>query len=151
MGEQISLFNDDALRVEAKSNELTLIASRGRPLTKAQQTFNRLIKRIEALRSKIDRETRRLRSQRLVAHSRLHVGKVDVDAPLVEHRLHFLVRFFKFLARNVFEVLSGYALEKRPKIIVGQPAVFGDNGVELIRNQVAQCRPRLFTVQALVI
>ena len=50
MSEQISLFNDDALRVEAKSDELTLIAARGRPLTKAQQTFNRLIKRIEALR-----------------------------------------------------------------------------------------------------
>jgi hypothetical protein len=60
MSEQISLFNDDALRVEAKSDELTLIAARGRPLTKAQQTFNRLIKRIEALRSKIESETRRL-------------------------------------------------------------------------------------------
>jgi hypothetical protein len=60
MSEQISLFNDDALRVEAKSDELTLIASLGRPLTKAQQTFNRLIKRIEALRSKIESETRRL-------------------------------------------------------------------------------------------
>ena len=60
MSEQISLFNDGALRVEAKSDELTLIASRGRPLTKAQQTFNRLIKRIEGLRSKIESETRRL-------------------------------------------------------------------------------------------
>jgi hypothetical protein len=59
MSQQISLFNDDALRVEAKSDELTLTASRGRPLTKAQQTFNRLIKRIEALRSKIESETRR--------------------------------------------------------------------------------------------
>jgi hypothetical protein len=60
MSEQISLFNDDALRVEAKCDELTLIASRGRPLTKAKQRFNRLIKRIEALRSKIESETRRL-------------------------------------------------------------------------------------------
>ena len=59
MSQQISLFNDDALRVEAKSDELTLTAARGRPLTKAQQTFNRLIKRIEALRSKIASETRR--------------------------------------------------------------------------------------------
>ncbi|MGN6720062.1 MAG: hypothetical protein ACTHLX_22060, partial [Candidatus Binatia bacterium] len=59
MSQQISLFNDDALRVEAKSDELTLTASRGRPLSKAQQTFNRLIKRIEALRSKIESETRR--------------------------------------------------------------------------------------------
>jgi hypothetical protein len=60
MSEQISLFNDGALRVEARSNELTFVAPRGRPLTKAQQTFNRLIKRIEALRSKIQSETRRL-------------------------------------------------------------------------------------------
>ncbi|HEY6999398.1 MAG TPA: hypothetical protein VH851_15785 [Candidatus Binatia bacterium] len=59
MSQQISLFNDDALRVEAKSDELTLTAARGRPLSKAQQTFNRLIKRIEALRSKIESETRR--------------------------------------------------------------------------------------------
>ena len=58
MSEQISLFNDGALRVEA--DELTLVAPRGRPLTKAQQTFNRLIKRIGALRSKIESETRRL-------------------------------------------------------------------------------------------
>lgn len=60
MSEQISLFNDGALRVEAKSNELTFVAPRGRPLNKAQHTFNRLIKRIEALRSKIESETRRL-------------------------------------------------------------------------------------------
>jgi hypothetical protein len=60
MSEQISLFNDNALCVEAKSNELTFVAPRGRPLNKAQQTFNRLIKRIEALRSKIESETRRL-------------------------------------------------------------------------------------------
>ena len=60
MSEQISLFNDDVLPVEATSNELTFVAPRGRPLTKAQQTFNRLIKRIEALRSKIESETRRL-------------------------------------------------------------------------------------------
>jgi hypothetical protein len=60
MSEQISLFNDSALCVEAKSNELTFVAPRGRPLNKAQQTFNRLIKRIEALRSKIESETRRL-------------------------------------------------------------------------------------------
>ncbi|HEX5607772.1 MAG TPA: hypothetical protein VFY96_14700 [Candidatus Binatia bacterium] len=46
MSEQISLFNDGAFRVEAKFDELTLVAPRGRPLTKAQQTFNRLIKRI---------------------------------------------------------------------------------------------------------
>ena len=60
MSEQISLFNHGALRVEEKSDDLTLVAPRDQPLTKAQQIFNRLIKRIEALRAKIESETRRL-------------------------------------------------------------------------------------------
>ncbi|HEX5607771.1 MAG TPA: hypothetical protein VFY96_14695 [Candidatus Binatia bacterium] len=52
-----------------------------------------------------------LDSQCLVAHYRLHIGKIDIDAELVKHRLHFLPRFFKLLARNLFEVLSAYALK----------------------------------------
>ncbi|HEY7167310.1 MAG TPA: hypothetical protein VIB79_22295 [Candidatus Binatia bacterium] len=58
--EQISLFENAPLGVESKSADLTLVAGRDRPLTKAQQTFNRLIKSIEALRAKLKSETRRL-------------------------------------------------------------------------------------------
>jgi len=58
--EQISLFDDSIGRTEAESLNLTLVSSRGRSLTKAQRAFNRLVAEIEALRSNIERETRRL-------------------------------------------------------------------------------------------
>ena len=60
MSEQISLFEERVGHPEPKSAGLTLISQRGRPLTKAQQTFNRLVSKIEALRLKLERETRRL-------------------------------------------------------------------------------------------
>jgi len=59
-GEQFSLFEDGAGRNEPEAAGLTLMSRRHRPLTKAQQTFNRLVARIESLRLKLERETRRL-------------------------------------------------------------------------------------------
>ena len=59
-GEQFSLFEDGAGRIEPEAGGLTLVSRRGRPLTRAQQTFNRLVARIESLRLKLERETRRL-------------------------------------------------------------------------------------------
>lgn len=56
--EQISLFEDSVGRQEPEAAGLTLVSRPSRPLTKAQQTFNRLVARIETLRSKIERETR---------------------------------------------------------------------------------------------
>jgi hypothetical protein len=58
--EQISLFDDGIGRTEAESLSLTLASRRGRALTKAQRTFNRLVGEVEELRSKIERESRRL-------------------------------------------------------------------------------------------
>jgi len=58
--EQIRLFEDSVGRQEPEPAGLMLVPPRGRPLTKAQQTFNRLVERIEALRLKIGSETRRL-------------------------------------------------------------------------------------------
>ncbi len=58
--EQISLFGDDVGSSEPESRGLTLASRRGRALTKAQRTFNRLVGEVEALRSKIERESRRL-------------------------------------------------------------------------------------------
>ena len=43
-----------------ESLSLTLASRRGRALTKAQRTFNRLVGEVEELRSKIERESRRL-------------------------------------------------------------------------------------------
>ena len=59
-GEQISLFGDDVGSSEPESRGLTLASRRGRALTKAQRTFNRLVGEVEELRSKIEREGRRL-------------------------------------------------------------------------------------------
>ena len=58
--EQISLFDDSIGRTEAESLNLTLVSSHGRSLTKAQRAFNRLVGEVEELRSKIERESRRL-------------------------------------------------------------------------------------------
>ncbi|MGZ8424613.1 MAG: hypothetical protein ACXWYD_06680, partial [Candidatus Binatia bacterium] len=58
--EQISLFGDDFGGSEPESRGLTLASSRGRALTKAQRAFNRLVGEVEELRSKIERESRRL-------------------------------------------------------------------------------------------
>lgn len=59
-GEQISLFEDSQSRTEPESTGLTLVSRRGRALTKAQQTFNRLVAKIDELRLKMEREVRRL-------------------------------------------------------------------------------------------
>jgi len=58
--DQISLFDDSIGRTEAESQNLTLVSSRGRSLTKTQRTFNRLVGEVEELRSKIERESLRL-------------------------------------------------------------------------------------------
>jgi hypothetical protein len=58
--EQISLFGDDVGSSEPESRGLTLSSRRGRALTKAQRAFNRLVGEVEELRSKIERESRRL-------------------------------------------------------------------------------------------
>ena len=58
--EQISLFGDDVGSSEPESRGLTLASRRGRALTKAQRTFNRLVGEVEALRSNIERESREL-------------------------------------------------------------------------------------------
>ena len=58
--EQISLFEDSIGRSGPESLSLTLASSRRGSLTKAQRAFNRLVGEIEALRSNIERETRRL-------------------------------------------------------------------------------------------
>jgi hypothetical protein len=56
---QISLFeNQESSPTEIR--ELVLISRPDRPLTKAQQVFNRRIARVEALRDSLDRETQRL-------------------------------------------------------------------------------------------
>lgn len=59
-GDQFSLFGDDVGSGEPESRGLTLSSRRGRALTKAQRTFNRLVEDVEALRAKIEREGRRL-------------------------------------------------------------------------------------------
>jgi exonuclease VII small subunit len=58
--EQIWLFENNARDLEPESAALTLVSRRNQPLTRAQLTFNRLVARIETLRLKLERETRRL-------------------------------------------------------------------------------------------
>lgn len=57
---QSGLFDQTPALGRPASAELTLRAESGRGLTPAQQAFNRLVGRIEKLRAKLDRETRRL-------------------------------------------------------------------------------------------
>lgn len=58
--EQFTLFDDSVGLSEADSTGLTLVSQLGQRLTKAQQTFNRLVKKVEELRLKIDQESKRL-------------------------------------------------------------------------------------------
>jgi hypothetical protein len=58
--EQFSLFDDSVGLSDADSRGLTLVSRLGERLTKAQQTFNRLVKKVEAVRSNIEHETKRL-------------------------------------------------------------------------------------------
>ena len=58
--DQFTLFDDSVGLSDKESTGLTLVSRLGQRLTKAQQTFNRLVKKIEALRSELERETRRL-------------------------------------------------------------------------------------------
>ncbi len=56
---QTSLF-DAGSDKRRTSGDLVLRAQPNRPLTKAQRTFNRLVGKIEALRTRLARETHRL-------------------------------------------------------------------------------------------
>ena len=55
---QRSLFGDK--QPEQSSSSLILTGRKDRPLTKAQQVFNRRLTKIDSLRKKLDRETRQL-------------------------------------------------------------------------------------------
>jgi len=56
---QTSLFDDESFR-RPEVGGLVVISQSGRPLSKAQRAFNRLVTKVEELRAKLDRETHRL-------------------------------------------------------------------------------------------
>jgi len=59
VGDQISLF-DDAVLPQRTQEGLLVVAQPGRPLTKVQRAFNRLVARIEALHAKLREKTQEL-------------------------------------------------------------------------------------------
>jgi len=56
---QTSLFEDDSLR-RPEVGGLVMISQPGRPLSKAQRAFNRLVTKVEELRARLDRQIHRL-------------------------------------------------------------------------------------------
>jgi hypothetical protein len=56
---QTSLFEDESFR-RPEMGGLVVISQPGRPLSKAQRAFNRLVTKVEELRARLDREVRRL-------------------------------------------------------------------------------------------
>lgn len=54
--QQTSLFGDELIG-RATSKDLVLHEQPGRPLTKAQRSFNRLVAKVDKLRVKLDQET----------------------------------------------------------------------------------------------
>jgi hypothetical protein len=56
---QTSLFEDESLR-RPEVGGLVVISQPGRPLSKAQRAFNRLVTKVEELRARLDREIHRL-------------------------------------------------------------------------------------------
>lgn len=91
MDQQQSLF-ESPLGRPARPAGLTLAAQPDRPLTKAQQTFNRLVNKIEKLRAKLERETRRLDAA-LVAFSREIHPRRQRQAALLKELVRVLAPF----------------------------------------------------------
>jgi hypothetical protein len=58
--QQASLFDDVPAADSSRSGEIVIRTPAGRKLTPAEQTFNKRVARVEKLREKADRETRRL-------------------------------------------------------------------------------------------
>ena len=56
---QTSLFEDESFR-RPEVGGLVVISQPGRPLSKAQRAFNRLVTKVEELRARLDREIHRL-------------------------------------------------------------------------------------------
>ncbi len=93
---QPGLFDQSPEPAKLGSAKLVLTTKSGRVLTKAQQAFNRLVSRIEKLRAKLDRETRRLDATlahfareihpRLRRQAALQTDLVRALAPLLEGR-----------------------------------------------------------------
>ena len=95
--QQFTLFDDNVGLGESKG--LTLASRLGERLTKPQQTFNRLIKRIEALRSEIEHETQKL------------------DAALAYHGQHIYPRLQRYmeLQKQHVRALAPFLDDKRFK------------------------------------
>lgn len=91
--EQFTLFDDSVGLSEADSNSLTLVSRLGERLTKAQQTFNRLVKKVEELRLKIEQESKRLDDALAYHGQHLHPRlrrQVELRAELVRALAVFL-------------------------------------------------------------
>jgi hypothetical protein len=90
MNRQKSLFGDP---VPVETSDLIIRGRTTRPLTKAQQTFNRLLARIDNLRKKLELETRRL-NDALSYHS-AHV--IPRQAKAAQLRVEIVRSLFPFL------------------------------------------------------
>src|SRR5579863_5809731 len=67
---QTSLFQDEAFR-RLEVGGLVVISQPGRPLSKAQRAFNRLVTKVEESRARLDREIHRL--DKVLAYYGVHI------------------------------------------------------------------------------
>lgn len=133
-------------RPEAKSSKergLIIGASTKAPLTKAQQAFNRLIKKIEKLRQSIDKETERLNRDLALYSVQIH----PLEVKIVEQRKQMVRRLYPFLGcreipgRKQREVLREVLLNHLDQI-ASEEGELKDEDLTAIRDAITESMPQ---------
>lgn len=112
------------------------------PLTKAQQAFNRLIKKIEKLRQSIEEETARLNGLLSFYTAELH----PLEVQILQQRKTLVRRLFPYLrsreipGRQQRTTLRALITENLDQIVAGEGEL-KDDDLKSIRDEIAKSMP----------
>ncbi|MBX2924447.1 MAG: J domain-containing protein [Chitinophagaceae bacterium] len=87
---QTKLFNIEPNKAVQANNSITKIVSKGKPLSKNQQAFNRLTKKIANLKKQIEEENEKLRTLQIVFEKEVRSEVIKLGHAKIEmaHLLH---------------------------------------------------------------
>ena len=142
MATEEDLFGERPEAASSKERGLVIGASSKAPLTKAQQAFNRLIKKIENLRQSIDKETERLNRDLALYSVEIH----PLEVKIMEQRKRMVRLLYSFLGcreipgRKQRQVLREVLLTHLNQIAAEEGAL-QDEDLTAIRDAITESMP----------
>jgi len=135
-GKQKSLFENE-LSGRPEAGGLVVISQPGRPLTKEQRAFNRLVAKVEELRAKLDREIRRLNEALAYYAEHIH-PRLERQTALRKECVRALAPFLDdrhLKSRSERETLR-MVIEEQIFEIVGEEGSLTDEDLQAVFKQV---------------